>query len=125
MTSNLIQNVTPRRSRPYMAGWQRGSISSTTATTILGITVIFGVAFLSFFYLGQVQDTASQGTDIQSLEERLIELNDRQRSLELESAQLRSLQTIEDSIPELNLVSTGSVTYLAKPLEKVVTASSP
>jgi len=115
MTANITQHVT---SRPHLHT-QRGSISPTTATITLGLTVIMAVAFLSFLYLGQVQDTASQGSDIQVLEESILQLRERQRSLELEGAQLRSMQTIEERIPELNLVITDRVSYLTPAYQQV------
>ena len=119
MTPTITQHVVPRRRPANPVRWQRGSISSTTITITLGITVILAVTFLSFFYLGQVQDTASRGSEIQNLEEHLTKLRERQRSLELESARLRSIQTIEKRVPELNLVATNHVTYIAQPHERV------
>jgi len=88
----------------------------------LGIVVILTVAALSFFYLGQVQNTAGQGSDIQRLEEHLLELRERQKALELEGARLRSLQTIEQNIPQLNLVASDQVTYLPQPGDRVARA---
>jgi hypothetical protein len=132
MTPNRIQNVRPRRQTKFSAGLarrlpaqfrtgqtQRGSISSTTITITLGISVLLTVTFLSFFYLGQVQNTALQGSDIRDLEERIIDLRERQRELELEGAELRSIRTIEQHIPELNLETTDRVSYLTRPGEQV------
>lgn len=121
MTQNHYQHVVPRSHRPAS---QRGSISSTTVTAVLGMLVIAAVAVLSFFYLGQVQDTASQGSDIQRLEARLIELRERQRALELQSAELRSIQAIERRVPELNLMPADHVSYLA-PRRDAVVAQAP
>lgn len=99
--------------------WERGSISSATITLGLGLTVILVVAGLSFFYLGQVLNTAAQGTDIHVIEERISALKERQHALELEGAHLRSIQAIEQKIPELNLVKTDNVSYLNQPTERV------
>jgi hypothetical protein len=77
------------------------------------------VTFLSLFYLQQVLGTASQGSDIRGLEGRIMELRERQRSLELEGAELRSIRTIENHIPQLNLVLTDRVSYLAQPGDRV------
>src|SRR5687768_9378906 len=110
MTS-IQQHVVPRRrsfgsyKHASASTFQRGSINSTTVSITLGIIVIMAVTTLSFFYLSQVQNTASQGSDIQALEERMAELRERQRSLELEGAELRSIRTIEKNIPDLNLVA--------------------
>lgn len=136
MTIKITQNITKRHSsfsnkqwyctpnggwRQNLRNnkWERGSISSTTITLGLSISVILLVAGLSFFYLGQVLDTASQGIDIHDIEARISELKERQNTLELEGAHLRSIQAIEQKIPDLNLVKTNSVSYLNLPSEKV------
>jgi hypothetical protein len=122
----LNQHVVPRRR--VNAGTysrQRGSINSTTVTMTLGIFVIMAVTFLSFFYLSQVQNTASQGSDIQALEERMAELRERQRSLELEGAELRSIRTIEKNIPNLNLVAAEKVSYLTQPGDRLSARVAP
>jgi hypothetical protein len=123
MTAKIQQQVVPRR-RPALSyglpsSRQRGSINSTTVSITLGIFVILAVTILSFLYLRQVQNTASQGSDIQALEERMVELRERQRSLELEGGELRSIRAIEKSVPELNLVAADHVSYLAQPGERV------
>ncbi len=122
--THTTQHVTPRYRAPSRASREHGSITPTTITAMLGITVIAAVAILSFIYLGQVQDTAAQGSDIHRLEERILELRERQRALELESAELRSIQAIERRVPALNLVPADQVTYL-EPLPDRVAARSP
>jgi len=128
MTQNRIQYVVPRRRSSISSQWQilsvsqRGSINPATTTISLGIFAIIAVALLSFFYLGQVQNTASRGTDIQSLEERIIELGEQQRALELEGAKLRSIKAIEERVPTFNLVTTDHVTYMNAPVDKVAAA---
>ncbi|MFH1353666.1 MAG: hypothetical protein ABIH36_00040 [bacterium] len=111
-----FQNITPRHSVS-----QRGSISPTTTALTLGIVVIASIAFLSFFYLGQVQSTAARGTDVQALEEQLQQLRERQRNLELEGAQLRSIQAIEEKAFKLNLIATDQFAYLAGEPERIFT----
>lgn len=121
--THTIQHVTPRYRAAVYTSREHGSITSTTVTAMLGIIVIVSVAILSFIYLGQVQDTAAQGSDIHNLEERLLELREQMRALELESAELRSIQAIEQRVPELNLVPADEVSYLAPLLDRVATRS--
>jgi hypothetical protein len=78
---------------------------------------------LGFFYLGQVLGTASQGSDIQKLEEQIVELKEQQREVELEGARLRSIDTIEERVNQLNLVSTSKVTFLKTSPDKVAALS--
>lgn len=71
------------------------------------------VSLLGFFYLQQVFGTAAQGSDIQRLEASLVELKEQQRALELEGADVRSLQSVQQRVRELNLVDVDRVAYLA------------
>lgn len=124
------KNRTPlfsRRSLPAAFTRQTGAITHSTITMSLGLIALFAVALLGFFYLQQVMGTASQGTDIHTLESKIVDLKEKQRQLELEGAQLRSLKTIETNVNQLNLVATEKVSYLENPADKValsVTSSS-
>lgn len=145
MTVNVVQHVIPRwhihsaRSRwriPGRGQWrtrteraalgeprfQRGSVDHATVTITLGLISLLLVGLLGFFYLQQVVNTASQGTDIHALESQIIELKERQKQLELEGAQLRSLQAVQERIKKLNLVQTERVTYLAPVQDRVAAA---
>lgn len=122
------KNRTPlfsRRSLPAVFTRQTGAITHSTITMSLGLIALFTVALLGFFYLQQVMGTASQGTDIHTLESKIVDLKEQQRKLELEGAQLRSLKTIETNVNELNLVATDKVSYLENPLEKVALSITP
>ena len=101
---------TARRSRLIL---QRGSITQSTITLSIGLVALIAVTVLGFVYLQQVFGTASQGADIQALEERIDDLQETQRALELEGAQLRSIQAVEERVEELNLVESEHVAYLA------------
>jgi hypothetical protein len=125
MTANITQHVIPRgrftQKRRFTSQGsfgkrysERGSADPATVTIAAGALALFVVGMLGFFYLRQVVDTASQGGDIQALERQLAELRDHQRKLELEGAQLRSLQTVENRVQRLNLVEADRVSYLAR-----------
>jgi hypothetical protein len=98
---------------------QRGSADHTTITVTFGLAAIIFVGLLGLFYLQQVVNTASQGTDVRDLETAVVELREKQRQLELEGAELRSLQVVEDRVKQLNLVATDKVTYLAPVQDRV------
>lgn len=119
MTANIQQRITPRHARRTLMGsrFQRGSVDHTTAALMFGLSAVAIVGMLGFFYLQQVVHTASQGTDIHQLEASLSELKEKQHTLELEGAQLRSLKNIEGDAQDLNLVPTDKVSYLA-PLDE-------
>jgi len=102
-----------------VGGGQRGSVNSSTVTMGLAVVAVVAVGLLGFFYLQQVFGTAERGTDIQALEKQVDELRAEQKELELEGAQLRSIQAVEETVKELNLVATEQVAYLVIPSERV------
>ena len=108
-----------RMNMPSRLFSQRGSITQSTITLSVGLLALVTVSVLGFVYLQQVFGTASQGADIQALEHRIDELQQTQRSLELEGAQLRSIQAVEDRVLELNLIESDSVAYLAPATDTV------
>lgn len=136
MTAKISQHVVPRsahRARARYLSWrpvrsqrglraQRGNTTPTAIGATVGVSTLIVLAILGFMYLQQVLHTASQGTDIHALETKLIELKQQQRELELEGAQLRSLQTVENHIQRLNLVPTERVSYLSETPEYVAVA---
>lgn len=122
MTSKITQHVAPRNGKRTIARAKhsnRGAINHTTMALVFGIAAVAIVGMLGFFYLQQVVQTASKGTDIHQLEATLIELKEKQRVLELNGAELRSLQNIEQDVEKMNLVPTDKVSYLAPTDERV------
>src|SRR5258708_26571222 len=114
MTQTRQQFITPRTARSSRRSVsQRGSINHGTAAAMFGIVAVVLVGMFSFFYLQQVVNTASQGTDITQLEAQLSNLKEQERVLELDGAHLRSLQTIEQQTGSMNLIPADSVSYLA------------
>lgn len=126
MTANIQQHITPRNAhqRRIHNTFQRGAVNHTTAALMLGVVAVAMVGMLGFFYLQQVVHTASEGADIHQLESTISELKEKQRVLELEGAQLRSLKTIEEDAKQLHLVPTEKVSYLV-PLGGRIAAQLP
>lgn len=129
MTAHIQQYVTPRHYRQSRAGrlagqaglpaGQAGRINRQAVAVGFSLLVLFSLTMLGFFYLQQVLETASRGSEISELENRLMGLKMQQRSLELESAELRSIQNIEGQLNTLNLVATDHVAYLSLPEGRV------
>lgn len=133
MTAHITQRVAARRRfKTSETNWiptspsfrrQRGSLTQQTVTIGFGVMLITSLSLLGFFYLQQVLSTASRGNDIHALENQLLELKTQQKSLELNSAELRSIQTIENSVNGLNLMPTDKVSYLGTPVDQRVATS--
>lgn len=124
MTANIKQHITPRHRAGLPAGAlaEAGSINRKTVTLGFSLLVLFSLSALGFFYLQQVLETASRGSEISELENNLMDIKTQQRSLELESAELRSIQKIEGQLNTLNLVATDRVAYLSLPEGRVAFA---
>lgn len=72
------------------------------------------LAILSILYFMQINNLATKGYEIKILEKRIAELKESQERLDLESASLQSVQRIEESVQNLNLVPSLNVKYPKK-----------
>jgi hypothetical protein len=114
MTARIQQNVVPRgQYSTTKHRLQRGSVSEATLTVSFAVVALVTAVVLGFLYLQQVFGTAAHGSTIQELEQTMLDLKEQQKELELEGASLRSIQSVEKRVEELNLVSANSVGYLA------------
>ena len=119
------RRVAPARTRQARAGLplqallQRGSATQSTITVTFAVIVSVALGFLSFLYLQQVFGTANQGADVAELKTRLIEISEQQRELELEGAKLRSIDTVEERVEQLNLVESTNHAFLAPDVNRV------
>lgn len=75
----------------------------------LGILSIIVVA--GFLYIFQVTSSAVGGYDTTSLEKQIVKLQDERRDLEMQAADLQSLQSIERGAKKLQLVASDKVLY--------------
>lgn len=121
MTAHITQQVVSRRrqqiasSKKFFTSHfsERGSVNHGTVTIIFSCLAISIVSLLGFFYLQQVIGTASQGTDIHTLQAQIGSLKEQQRTLELQGAEIRSLQSVQDRVQKLNLVQSNRLSYLS------------
>ncbi|MEK7499989.1 MAG: hypothetical protein AAB649_05285 [Patescibacteria group bacterium] len=125
MTPKIQQNVAQRNGNRIQSVGRsnRGAIKHTTAALMLGFVAVTLVGTLGFFYLQQVVHTASQSTDVRELESKITDLKEKQRVIELQGAQLRSLKNVEHDMEKMNLVPTEKVSYLAPVLDDKVAYS--
>lgn len=129
MTAKISQQVVARRritasssfdfSQTFSQFSQRGSVNHATVTVVFCCVALGIVTLLGFFYLQQVIDTASQGANIHTLQAQVSDLKEQQHALELQGAEIRSLQTVQDRVQKLNLVQSKNVSYLANTSDRV------
>ena len=84
-------------------------LSSSFGFVLAGLLIVAGV-----LYLLETNNLSTKGYEIKKLDKRLIELEERNKRLELEAASLKSIQSIESQIRTLNLVPMTSVDYLGQ-----------
>ena len=99
----IQRSVTQKRSLP-------GSIrinSLVLAFVVLGVVLSAG-----FFYLYQVNDLATKGFDVREAENRIKDLKEESKKLQIKEVELRSMYTIEKQTQELNLVNSPSISYI-------------
>lgn len=63
-------------------------------------------------YLFQVNSFATKGYEIKKLDTRLTQLKEQHRKLQLEAAQLQSIQKIQMDQATLNMVPVSSISYI-------------
>ncbi len=80
-----------------------------TALTLVGIflSLAGGITYLTL-----INRTATTGFEIKALEQRVSELRDTNRKLELQATQLRSLSTVESATESLGLTQVAQIEYL-------------
>lgn len=74
---------------------------------LFALIMIFGI-----MYIVQVNNLSTQGYDIQKLEQRLVDLKEQGKRLELESTALKSMENLGEDIKAMNLVPSKNVKYL-------------
>lgn len=92
---------------------------------LLGLFLLVLAVVGGFLYIRQITGTASSGYDFSSLERRSEELRAEESRLQLEAAELQSLQRIEERLPKLNLLPTGTITYTSPLLDGALTGQIP
>jgi cell division protein FtsB len=68
----------------------------------------------------EINCNTTRGYEISKLQDKLAQLQDQQKTFNLEIANLKSLQSIEERVERLGMVPAGEVTYLAGSKEVAV-----
>jgi hypothetical protein len=79
-----------------------------------GIWIVILFFVMGVVYLTQVNSTATKGYEIKKLDTELNALKESNKRLDLETASLKSIQHIEASVKNLNLVPSGKVQYVGQ-----------
>ncbi len=85
---------------------------SALSQKVLASFIALSVFFIAF-YLWQINDLATKGFQINSFEEKVANLKDNNKNLELQAADLQSLSNIEKLEKDLNMVKVNKVEYIS------------
>jgi hypothetical protein len=90
------------------------SFKGSSRTGVVAIT-FFAITFLllsGFFYLFQVNKLATKGFEIKEMENKIKDLGETGKKLQIKETELRSMYAIERDARSLNLISSSNVSYV-------------
>jgi cell division protein FtsL len=77
-----------------------------------GLLIVAVAGFLVLAYLVQVNSFSTKGYEIRNAQKKIDQLRNDQRALEVQSAELQSLQRIQSQPAVLNMVPVSSISYV-------------
>jgi len=105
LTSSGIANGEGDKNSTIKKKLRLGPISLNFVTIII-------IALITLFYLAQTQIGTSKKSQIRDLDQRREELEREIESLEVEIAEIRSIQNLKKDVGSLNMVPTETINYL-------------
>ena len=103
---------------------RKGFSSRIKSGPITMVTVvIFLICVLSLFFLAQVFQSSTKGYEITELQNQIDDLEEQNKSLEIEAAELKSFENLKNEASSLNMVSTDKIVYIKKSGTSVAVAS--
>lgn len=102
-----------RKSRSKKRTASRFGVLQILDVRALNILVIVAVSLMFIGYLAVNTRAATKGFTIRSLERKIAELEERNKSLSLDALTGQSMESIEGQVAELGFVPVGQVEYLS------------
>jgi cell division protein FtsL len=90
--------------------WQKFYSMSTLNLVAMALILVMGA-----LYLVQVNRATTKGYQIRDLEKKIQAVEDSNRKIELEVAELQSLDSIEERIDKLGMVPVDHIDYVKTP----------
>jgi cell division protein FtsL len=81
----------------------------------LNFLLVALICILGVFYIFEVNNMATKGYEIKSLENKINDLKKDNEKLKIQSAELKSMYNIEEKTKELNMVVPKNTSYLNIP----------
>jgi cell division protein FtsB len=116
---SLVQsNIIDRRSSTY----KEAVLQKNKAKKFLALILIFSTIVLTFLYILQVSNIASKDYEIRSLKKQKAELEDKNRDLQVNISNLKSINALQSKTEGFDMVKAQSIDYVTLPATSVVVA---
>jgi cell division protein FtsB len=116
---SLIQsNIIHRRSSAH----KELTSQKDKARRFLAILLIFSLFLILFLYVLQVNNIAADGYKIRGLKERIEALENRNKILQVNISNLKSIGVLQSKTESFNMVKAQTIEYVTLPLPGVVVA---
>ena len=96
----------------YRAERKNSHVNSLALNANYGIIVLAVAALMIVGYLIEVNSFSTKGYEISTLQKKVEQLKEDQRQLEVQAAQLQSLQRIQDDPAVQNMVPVSKISYV-------------
>lgn len=108
-----LKESKPLRFKKYFASSEPG-LKGSAKMSFVTLT-FFSISFLlisGFIYLFQVNDLATKGFEMKEMENKISDLEETGKKLQIKETELRSMYAIEKDARDLNLVNSSNVSYV-------------
>ena len=86
--------------------------TSTVSIRYLNLSILVSIIILAGLYLFGVTSTGTRNLEVTKLEQKVRELDNAQKQLQIEASDLQSINHIQTQSQKLNFVPASNVTYL-------------
>lgn len=121
LTRNLGNNVVFRKrtalpSRVFALGKTKHGTMSAGKISLktVAVSMLGGLIFAGAFYLYQVNNITIKSYEVKDVESRIQSLEKENQKLKIREVESKSMQNIEKSTEDLNLVRSSSVSYIER-----------
>lgn len=76
------------------------------------VVLIILISLLSLFFLAQVFQSSTSGYEISNLQKQADELKEKNKTLEIKAAELRSFDRIRQEAEKMNMIKSDKIVYL-------------
>lgn len=99
-----------------------GLSSPGPVTMIIGLVVLFCI--VSLLFLTQAFQSSTKGYEVSALEDKIDELAEENKKLEIKAAEMQSLDSIENAVQQVNMIPVDNIVYLEHPQSSIVASNN-